>query len=88
MVVVTHERDAVSGATRTRHAGRRTGGGVIAPRWRKVLRDLEARPGRSLLAALAMAAGVFEIGTLLVAYAVLDPVLRTMYDKTPPGRRR
>ena len=58
---------------------------MIAPRWRKVLRDLEARPGRSLLAALAMAAGVFEIGTLLVAYAVLDPVLRTMYDKTRPA---
>jgi hypothetical protein len=51
---------------------------VIAPRWRKVLRDIFQYSSRSLLAVLAMAAGLFEIGALLYKYAVLQPVLSTM----------
>jgi len=58
---------------------------VIAPRWRKVLRDVLERPGRSALAVLALSAGVFEIGALLYKYAVLQPVLTTMYEKTRPA---
>jgi putative ABC transport system permease protein len=58
---------------------------VIAPRWRKVLRDIFLYSGRSLLAVIAMAAGVFEIGALLYKYAVLQPVLHTMYGRTHPA---
>ncbi len=58
---------------------------MIAPRWRKVFRDLLGRPGRSLLAVLAMAAGVFQIGAMLYKYALLQPELTTMYDRTQPA---
>ena len=58
---------------------------MIAPRWRKVLRDIFLYSSRSLLAVLAMAAGLFEIGALLYKYAVLQPVLSTMYEKTHPA---
>jgi putative ABC transport system permease protein len=58
---------------------------VIAPRWKKVVRDVLQRPGRSLLAVLALAAGVFEIGALLYKYAVLQPLLTTMYAQTHPA---
>ena len=58
---------------------------MIAPRWRKVLRDIGARPGRSLLAIIVMAAGVFEIGALLYKYALMAPVLGAMYDRTRPA---
>jgi putative ABC transport system permease protein len=58
---------------------------VIAPRWRKVVRDLLGRPGRSALAVLAMAAGVFEIGAMLYKYALLQPELTTMYGRTRPS---
>lgn len=60
-------------------------GVVIAPRWRKVVRDVLGRPGRSLLAVVAIAAGVFEVGAMLYKYAVLQPVLTTMYGKTRPA---
>lgn len=58
---------------------------MIAPRWRKVFRDIALYSSRSLLAVLAMAAGLFEIGALLYKYAVLQPVLSTMYEKTHPA---
>lgn len=58
---------------------------MIAPRWRKVLRDVGARPGRSLLAVIVMAAGVFEIGALAYKYALMAPVLGSMYGKTRPA---
>ena len=58
---------------------------MIAPRWRKVLRDTLQRPGRSLLAVLAMAAGVFQIAALIHKYAILEPLLRTMYSDTRPA---
>lgn len=58
---------------------------MIAPRWRKVFRDLLARPGRSLLAVLAMSAGVFEIGAMLYKYALLQPELDGMYGRTRPA---
>ncbi len=54
-------------------------------RWRKAVRDLRQRPGRSLLTVLALAAGVFEIGVVLYAYALLQPELRDMYGRTNPA---
>ena len=58
---------------------------MIAPRWRKALRDVVARPGRSILAILAMAAGVFESSAMLYKYAVLQPELTQMYGRTRPS---
>lgn len=58
---------------------------MIGPRGRKILRDVLQRPGRSALAVLALSAGMFEIGALLYKYAVLQPVLTTMYEKTRPA---
>lgn len=58
---------------------------MIAPRWRKVLRDVFERRGRSLLAVLAMAAGVFEITAMVYKYALLQPELTTMYARTRPS---
>jgi len=58
---------------------------VIGARGRKAVRDLAARPGRSALAILAMAAGVFEITALLYKYALLQPELSTMYERTRPA---
>jgi putative ABC transport system permease protein len=58
---------------------------VSAARRSKVLRDILERPGRSLLAVLAMALGVFQITAMLYKYALLQPELTTMYDRTQPS---
>ncbi len=58
---------------------------VIAPRWRKVVRDIVDHPGRSILAVVAMTAGVFALGTMAVKQAILRPVLTTMYGDTRPS---
>ena len=58
---------------------------MIAPRYRKALRDLLHRPGRSLLTVVAMAAGVFQIAVMLYAYALLRPELTTMFGRTRPA---
>jgi putative ABC transport system permease protein len=58
---------------------------MIATRYRKALRDLLQRPGRSLLTIVAMAAGVFQIGVMLYAYALLRPELVTMFGRTRPA---
>jgi putative ABC transport system permease protein len=58
---------------------------MIAPRWRKVLRDTFGARGRSLLAVLAMAAGVFEITAMVHKYALLRPALTSMYGRTRPA---
>jgi putative ABC transport system permease protein len=58
---------------------------VTGVRWRKVFRDIASHPGRSLLAVLAMAAGVFEIGAMLYKFALLQPELTTMHGRTRPA---
>ena len=57
----------------------------LPPRWRKVRRDLIARPGRSLLVVLALAAGVFEIGAMLAKYTVLHRELGDTFTATRPA---
>src|SRR5262249_48224452 len=72
-------RDAHGGARR------RQGGRVIGPRGMKIVRDLAGRPGRSLLAMVALAAGVFEIGAMLYKYALPAPDLTPRYARTSPS---
>jgi putative ABC transport system permease protein len=54
-------------------------------RWRKSVRDLGKRPGRSLLTVLALAAGVFEVALVLDAYGLLQPELRDVHGRTVPA---
>jgi putative ABC transport system permease protein len=58
---------------------------MIAPRWRKVARDIAQTPMRSLLAVLAMTAGIFGVGTILTSYALLDRELAATWDRTRPA---
>lgn len=61
---------------------------TLAPRWRKALRDIGARPGRSVLVILALAAGVFEIGAMLTKYAILTRELEATFRNTRPASAR
>ncbi|MBI3448822.1 MAG: ABC transporter permease [Acidobacteria bacterium] len=58
---------------------------TIAPRWRKVLGDLEDAPVRATLAVLSMAAGVFGLSLMLTSYSILDRELATTYAGTHPS---
>ncbi|HEX7832195.1 MAG TPA: hypothetical protein VF787_21240, partial [Thermoanaerobaculia bacterium] len=54
-------------------------------RWRKVFRDLAETPGRTALAVLAMAAGVFGVGAMLTASSILDRELARTWTDTNPA---
>jgi putative ABC transport system permease protein len=58
---------------------------VIAPRWRKVLRDIGQTPLRTALAVVAMAAGAFGVTMILTSYSILKRELGTMYTDTHPA---
>lgn len=58
---------------------------MIAPRWRKVLRDIGERPLAAALAVVAMAAGVFGLGMVLGAYSILHRELAAAYARTVPA---
>ncbi|MEQ1831594.1 MAG: ABC transporter permease [Candidatus Eisenbacteria bacterium] len=58
---------------------------MIATRYRKAVRDLARRPGRTLLAVIAMAAGLFQVAVMLTAYALLQPTLEGFHARTRPA---
>jgi putative ABC transport system permease protein len=59
---------------------------VIAPRWRKVWRDLgEGGLGRSALVVAALAAGMFGVAMILTSYSIMGRTLSTMYASTRPA---
>jgi putative ABC transport system permease protein len=58
---------------------------VIAPRWRKVFRDIADTPLRTALAVMAMAAGAFGVTMILTSYSVLKRELKTTYSDTRPA---
>ena len=58
---------------------------MIAPRWRKVLRDIGDAPFRTALAVVAMAAGAFGAGTIMTSYTILGRELKTTYSDTRPA---
>ncbi len=58
---------------------------MIAPRWRKVLRDIAETPFRTALAVGAMTAGVFGVSMILTAYSILSRELKTTYSDTRPA---
>ncbi|HEV7429209.1 MAG TPA: FtsX-like permease family protein [Thermoanaerobaculia bacterium] len=58
---------------------------MIAPRWRKVFRDIGGTPLRTSLAVAAMAAGAFGVSMILTSYSILTRELKTTYTDTRPA---
>jgi putative ABC transport system permease protein len=54
-------------------------------RWRKALRDLGSHPVRSVLVVLSIAVGVFAIGTIAGANAMLQSGLTAAYQDSQPS---
>src|SRR5258708_19789287 len=57
---------------------------MISVRWRKVLRDLWTNELRTMLAILAIAIGVFGVGSILTTYAILTREITTNFMDTHP----
>ncbi len=57
----------------------------ISPRWKKLLGDVNATQGRTLMMILAIAVGVFGVGTILNAYAILTREIKQNYISTNPA---
>ncbi len=58
---------------------------VLAPRWKKVLRDLAANRTRTALVVLSIAVGVFAFGTILAGPTVLGRLLNDSFLATNPA---
>src|SRR3954451_25105453 len=58
---------------------------VIAPRWRKVIRDIAGTPLRTSLAVAAMATGTFGVSMILTSYSILTREMKTTYTDTRPA---
>jgi putative ABC transport system permease protein len=54
-------------------------------RWRKILRDLRQNSWRSVLAIFAMVIGIFAVGSILTAYAILDREINVNFLRTNPA---
>lgn len=57
---------------------------MLRPRWRKVLRDAWIRPSRTVMVVLAMAIGIFGVGTFLDAYSILSREMAANFASTNP----
>lgn len=58
---------------------------MLSPRWSKVLKDLWGSKARTLLAVLAIAAGVFAVGMVSTAYLLIDHDINTTYLAIHPA---
>src|SRR4051812_13547283 len=59
---------------------------MLSPRWKKLLRDAQATPGRIALMVLAIAAGVCGLATMLSSYTILSrETTRNYLDTNPPS---
>ena len=66
-------------------ARRRPAWAVIAPRWRKVLRDLWLHRSRSILVVLAIAAGIAGAGSILNTWALVGVATREGFRASNPA---
>src|SRR3990170_7258472 len=57
---------------------------MFSVRWRKVLRDLWTNELRALLAILAIAIGIFGVGSILSAYSILTREINVNFFSTNP----
>ena len=53
---------------------------MINPRWRKVIRDLQANKTRTILVVLAIAVGVFAFASVFITGEVLVNDMNTQYE--------
>ena len=58
---------------------------MIAPRWKKVLRDLWGNKTRTLLVVLSIAVGVFAVGAVSHTFAIVSQELTVSYPKANPA---
>jgi len=58
---------------------------MLSPRWRKVARDLANNKSRALLVMLSIAVGVFAIGTIAGARAILSTGMQESYRNVHPA---
>jgi putative ABC transport system permease protein len=63
-------------------------GSVVRPRWSKVLADLWDNKMRTLLVVASIAVGVFAIGTIANAYAILSEDIDASYAAVNPANIR
>lgn len=61
---------------------------MLAPRWRKVLRDLWNNKSRSLLVVLSIAIGVAAVGMVASTYIIITQQLPASYQKINPAHAR
>jgi putative ABC transport system permease protein len=57
----------------------------VAPRWRKVIRDLWLNKSRTLIVVLSIAVGVFAVGVIATSQIILSRDLRETYLATKPA---
>lgn len=58
---------------------------MLSPRWMKMLRDIRTAKGRMIMMVLAIAVGIFGVGTILNAYTVLTREISLNYQSTNPA---
>ena len=58
---------------------------MIAPRWKKVLRDLWGNKTRTLLVVLSIAVGVFAVGAVTHTFTIVSQELAVTYPKANPA---
>ncbi|MEW5717996.1 MAG: ABC transporter permease [Chloroflexota bacterium] len=58
---------------------------MIAPRWKKVLRDLWGNKTRTILVVLSIAVGVFAVGAVTHTFTIIGQELAITYPKANPA---
>jgi putative ABC transport system permease protein len=58
---------------------------MSSPRWKKLLRDLQAARGRMAMMVIAIAVSIFGVGTILSAYTILAREMKRNYMGTNPA---
>ncbi|MBI4671034.1 MAG: ABC transporter permease [Chloroflexi bacterium] len=58
---------------------------MLSPRWKKILRDLQAARGRMVMVVIAIAVSIFAVGTILTAYTILTREVSRNYLGTNPA---
>src|SRR5262249_29301753 len=58
---------------------------MFSPRWQKLRRDLALAKGRAAMMIIATAVGVFGVGTVLIAYAILTREISNNYLGSNPA---
>ncbi len=58
---------------------------MVSPRWKKILRDLQAARGRMVMVVIAIAISIFGVGTMMSAYTILMREVSRNYLGTNPA---